>query len=320
MMPKSKTVMMHSLCAAIVLLAFGCAFQAQATPGNLDPSFGKGGVAKRGGALNPLDTTEYFVRQQYLDFLGREPDQDGFNFWVNNIESCGTDQECRAAKRVDTSAAFFLSIEFQQAGFLLHRIYKASYGDANGVTTLSGAHQCAVPIITRSEFLAGIQEIGQITVGQAGWETVMEYNKQNFVLTFVQSERFTTAFPNTMAPAQFVDRLLTNIGIALSFSDRTDAINEFGNAFSSSDVGVRARALRLVAENVAFKQLESNRAFVLAEYFSYLHRNPNDIPDSDYSGYDFWQAKLNHFNGNYVNAEMVKAFINSTEYRQRFGL
>ncbi len=275
---------------------------------------------EHGVTLNPLDATEYFVRQQYLDFLGREPDEDGFTFWVNNIEKCGVNQDCRWAKRVDTSAAFFLSIEFQQTGFLLHRIYKASYGDANGVTTLSGAHQFAVPIITRNEFLAGLQEIGEINVGQAGWETVMEHNTQNFVLAFVQTERFTTAFPNTMIPAEFVDKLVTNIGIALSSSDRTDAINEFRNAFSSSDVAARARALRRVAENVAFKQSESNRAFVLVEYFSYLHRNPNDSPDSDYSGYDFWQAKLNHFNGNYVNAEMVKAFINSTEYRRRFGL
>src|SRR5213078_1648077 len=58
--------------------------------------------------LNPLDTTEYFVRQQYLDFLGREPDESGFNFWVNNIESCGAVPQCREVKRIDTSGAFFL--------------------------------------------------------------------------------------------------------------------------------------------------------------------------------------------------------------------
>ena len=64
---------------------------------------------------------------------------------------------------------------------------------------------------------------------------------------------------------------------------------------------------------------EFNRAFVLAQYFGYLRRNPNDVPDSDYTGYDFWLTKLNQFNGNYINAEMVKAFLSSIEYRQRFG-
>ena len=55
------------------------------------------------------------------------------------------------------------------------------------------------------------------------------------------------------------------------------------------------------------------------QYFGYLRRNPNDTPDADYSGYDFWLTKLNQFNGDYQKAEMVKAFISSREYRQRFG-
>ena len=62
-----------------------------------------------------------------------------------------------------------------------------------------------------------------------------------------------------------------------------------------------------------------NRAFVLMEYFGYLRRVPNDAPDSDFSGYKFWLDKLNGVGGNYVNAVMVKAFIASLEYIQRFG-
>jgi hypothetical protein len=64
---------------------------------------------------------------------------------------------------------------------------------------------------------------------------------------------------------------------------------------------------------------EFNRAFVLMQFFGYLRRNPNDPQDTDYSGYDFWLTKLNQFDGNFQNAEMVKAFITSGEYRQRFG-
>jgi hypothetical protein len=54
------------------------------------------------------------------------------------------------------------------------------------------------------------------------------------------------------------------------------------------------------------------------QFFGYLRRNPDDPQDTDYTGYDFWLTKLNEFSGNFRNAEMVKAFINSTEYRQRF--
>ncbi|HYY96490.1 MAG TPA: hypothetical protein VE713_18440, partial [Pyrinomonadaceae bacterium] len=66
---------------------------------------------------------------------------------------------------------------------------------------------------------------------------------------------------------------------------------------------------------------EGNRAFVLMEYFGYLRRNPNEAPEPtlDFQGYNFWLSKLNSFNGNFVQAEMVKAFITSIEYRQRFG-
>jgi hypothetical protein len=77
--------------------------------------------------------------------------------------------------------------------------------------------------------------------------------------------------------------------------------------------------LRAVAEDADPFKAESNRAFVLMQYFGYLRRNPNDPPDTDYTGFDFWLTKLNQFNGNFVNAEMVKAFIASSEYRNRFG-
>jgi len=64
---------------------------------------------------------------------------------------------------------------------------------------------------------------------------------------------------------------------------------------------------------------EFNRAFVLMQYFGYLRRNPNDAPDSNFDGYNFWLNKLNTFNGNFAQAEMVKAFIAADEYRRRFG-
>jgi hypothetical protein len=87
----------------------------------------------------------------------------------------------------------------------------------------------------------------------------------------------------------------------------------------ASTVMTLAQVLRAVAEDADLNSAEFNRAFVLMQYFGYLRRNPNDPQDTDYTGYDFWLTKLNQFNGNFVNAEMVKAFITSGEYRNRFG-
>ena len=122
-----------------------------------------------------------------------------------------------------------------------------------------------------------------------------------------------------MTPTQFVNQLFAKAGVTPSSSDLAAAIGEFGSATNTSDAAARGRALRRVAENSLLNQQEFNRAFVLMQFFGYLRRNPNDPQDTDYTGYDFWLAKLNQFNGNFVNAEMVKAFITSTEYRSRFG-
>jgi hypothetical protein len=122
-----------------------------------------------------------------------------------------------------------------------------------------------------------------------------------------------------LTPAQFVDALYLTAGVTPSAAERTSVINEFGSAQTSADAAARGRVLRRVAENSTFTQQEFNRAFVLEQYFGYLRRNPNDLPDTNFDGYNFWLNKLNEFNGNFVNAEMVKAFIVSGEYRHRFG-
>ena len=189
---------------------------------------------------NPIDCAEFFVRQQYRDFLNREPDAEGLAFWTNEIASCGSDQQCIEIKRINDSAAFYLSIEFQQTGYLVYRFYKTSYGNLPG---------SPVPI-RRSEFQPDTQQIGQgVIVNQAGWEQTLENNKQAFTSEFVQRARFTSAYPVSMTPEEFVDALFANAGVTPSANDRTTAINEFAFAPTTAELAARARALRRVAEN-----------------------------------------------------------------------
>jgi hypothetical protein len=121
-----------------------------------------------------------------------------------------------------------------------------------------------------------------------------------------------------MTPAQFVDALNANAGGVLSASERATAINLFAGAGNTTNTTARAQAIRQIAEDTDLVSAEFNRAFVLMQYFGYLRRDPNALPDSDYAGYEFWLKKLNQFNGNFLDAEMVKAFLTSIEYRQRF--
>jgi len=208
-------------------------------------------------------------------------------------------------------------------GYLVERIYKVAYGVASGVSTIGGAHTLSVPIVRLDDFLADTGLIGKgVVVLQPGWEQLLERNKATFAEQFVQRPRFTTAYPQSMPVEEFVNRLNANAGGFLSPAECNSLVGDL-----SSGLKTRAQVLRAVAEQANesddevrpnLASAEFNRAFVLMQYFGYLRRNPNDVPDVDYSGYDFWLTKLNTFNGNFVNAEMVKAFLASGEYRRRF--
>jgi hypothetical protein len=278
--------------------------------------------------LNPVKdasfNNDFFVRQHYLDFFNREPDSGGLAFWKNQLNECENvplpggftnAQQCREIRRINVSAAFFLAIEFQQTGYLVERLYKTAYGSATGTSTLGGVHQLFVPIVRLNEFLPDTQQIGKgVVIGQPGADQILETNKQTLIAEFVQRSRFLTAYPTSMTSAQFVDTLNTNAGGPLSQSERDQLVTDL-----TAGTKTRAQVLRAVAEDSDLFNAEQNRAFVLAQFFGYLRRNPNDSPDADYTGYDFWLGKLIQFNGNFVDAEMVKSFLVSGEYQQRFG-
>jgi uncharacterized protein (TIGR03118 family) len=415
-------------------------------------------------STNPIDTSSFFVRQHYLDFLNREPDADGLAFWTDNIESCGGDAVCRAAKRVSVSGAFFQSIEFQQTGLLAYLTHRAAFG--------ANASGSPAPVLY-GNFQRDTQALQKgFVFGAPGDDAILEANKVAYFNEFVTRPEFVSKYPSTQTNEQFVDNLLASAGLspsqvrlfvvsltnaqenppavpttttgaarpasfgtarfqfndaqtALSFtatitnidvngtqtpdtnddltnahihasSDVTPGINRpvvwgfFGQPFNDNNpndqvffpnpgVGgtfsgkwdapegngttlaaqldnlrngrayinfhtrqfgggeirgnfpaadafrnqlvaglngatlTRATVLRAVAETEEIRARELNAAFVTMEYFGYLRRDP------DTAGFNFWLNKLNAFNGNFINAELVKAFINSAEYRQRFG-
>ncbi|HEY8187482.1 MAG TPA: TIGR03118 family protein, partial [Pyrinomonadaceae bacterium] len=411
---------------------------------------------------NPIDDSTFFVRQHYLDFLNREPDPGGLAFWVNQIESCGTDAACREIRRINVSAAFFLSIEFQKTGLAAYLTHRAAFG--------ASASGSPAPVLfgTFEHDTQALQK--DFIFGQPGADAVLEANKVAFFNDFVTRPEFVSKYPSTLTNAQYVDNLLASAGMSpsnfvvnltnsqenpptfptttggarrpssfgtaifnmnaaqtqMTFTatisnidftgSQTADINDnmvaahihaspsvtpttngpvvwgfFGapqNDNNPNDVvktdgpGVggtisgkwdppegngttfaaqlanltgghayinfhttqfgggeirgnfpemtafrqslidglnattdtRATVLRKVAESAFLNQREFNGAFVFMEYAGYLRRDP------DTSGFNFWLKKLNEFGGNFVNAEMVKAFISSGEYRQRFGV
>ncbi len=273
----------------------------------------------RPGTNTPITIADadFFVNQQYVDFLSRFPDQSGFDFWTSQTSPapCGGDAECIQGRRDNTSGAFFLSIEFQETGYLVERMYKTAYGDVNGTSTFGGTHTLKVPIVRRSEFLPDtLQMSNGVVVNQGNWQALLEANKVAFANDFVSRSRFTTAFPAGMSAATFVDTLNANAGgNILDSSQRNSLVTQL-----SSGTMTRAQVVRAVAEDQDLNIAEKNKAFVLMQYFGYLRRDPNSGQDTDHTGYDFWLQKMNNHGGDFHAAQMVRSFLVSGEYTGRF--
>jgi endonuclease/exonuclease/phosphatase family metal-dependent hydrolase len=245
-----------------------------------------------GSTTNPLSNASFFVQEHYLDFLNRQPDSSGLNFWSNEILSCAQNAQCLDLKRINVSAAFFLSIEFQETGFLACLTNWAALG--------------AFP--SYGQFMHDSQALrSNFVYGQPGADQQLELNKRLFFNEFINRPEFHSRYDG-MSNAQFVDTLGGTTGSSLTASERQTLIDGL-----NSGVETRATVLRKFAEKPAFKARQFNAIFVLIEYYGYLRREP------DAAGFNFWLGKLNSFNGDFIKADMVKAFIQSTEYSARFG-
>jgi len=274
-------------------------------------------------AANPIDDAHEFVRWQYKDFLGREPDGPGWDHWTGEITMCSnpanrfageTEPQCIERKRANTSAAFFLSPEHANTSYFVIRVYRGSLGRMpkfGGDTT------------PQSEYTRDRATVSNgIVVNNALAPNVINANKQAFVNEFVTRTEFLSIY-GSLNNTQYVDKLFQTTGVTPTSNERQALIDGLTGGSET-----RASVLFKVVDGTttitdgalifnttygqAFYNNLFNAAFVQVEYFGYLHRDPDD------GGYNFWLGKLNQF-GNWVDAQMVLAFIKSPEYRSRFG-
>ena len=231
---------------------------------------------------NPLDEVQFFVNQQYLDFLGRVPDVNGLAYWTNKITSCGTDISCVNAERIGVSAAFFIEQEFQQTGSFVYRIYKGALG-------------------RRPTYAEFVVDRGKVIGGSD-----LAANKVALLNDFVLRPEFKQNYPDTLTNAQFVNKLFDTAQLVPFMTERQQQIDAMNTGKT------RAQVVGDVIEIQAFQDREYNPSFVLMQYFGYLRRNP------DQGGYDFWLDVLTNRDPNNYRS-MVCAFTTSAEYQQRFS-
>ena len=233
---------------------------------------------------NSIDNSDFFVRQQYLDFLFREPDTGGFNAWVGVLNRCPNVNSDPSCDRIEVSASFFRSDEFQIKGYFVYRFYKVSFG-------------------RQPRYVEIIPDMKSVT---ADTPQERDAKKAAFARAWVTRPEFKAAYPDTLPDAAFVDKLLQTEGITLS--NRDDLVRQLQNA--ADKVQGRADVLRAIVESAEVDRKEYNPAFVAMQYFGYLRR------DAEPEGFEAWLRVINRGDSYRV---MVDGFANSPEYKQRFG-
>jgi FG-GAP-like repeat/Domain of unknown function (DUF4214) len=226
------------------------------------------------------DDTDYFIHQHYLDFLSREPDVFGFDYWTDHIDECGANPACLLDRRIGTSAAFMIESEFQLSGYFVYRLYNASFGRRPSFSEFT---------VDRRKVIGGPE---------------LNASKAALVSAFVRRDQFRTVYPDSLSNPEFVNKLFDSAALIPFIAERQAAIDALNGGAD------RASILRSVVDNATLMQREYNPAFVQMQYLGYLKRT------EDQRGFQFWLDILNQQPTNY--RRMVCAFITSEEYQRRF--
>ncbi|HLL16961.1 MAG TPA: GDSL-type esterase/lipase family protein [Pyrinomonadaceae bacterium] len=235
---------------------------------------------------NPIHSSDFFVRMQYLDFLSREPDAEGFDAWMGVLNRCSNVEDNPLCDRPTVSSAFFRSQEFQLKGYFVYLFYKVSLG--------------RLPLY--AEIIPDMRRVTGATAEEVFAKRLA------FAHAWVERPEFKTLYPETLSPDAFVDKLLQVTGVALNGGVITR--NSLASDLSTR-TRTRAEVLMALVEHPSVDARERNGAFVAMQYFGYLRRDP------EADGYNAWLAYLNANPGDFRT--MVRGFVNSVEYQLRFG-
>ncbi|PYS47560.1 MAG: hypothetical protein DMF68_15690 [Acidobacteria bacterium] len=229
---------------------------------------------------NPIDCTDFFVRQQYLDFLGREPDSAGYTGWQNILNNCGT-SVAAPCDRIEVSSDFFRSPEFQDRGYFTYRFYSTLGRNPNF-----------------NEFMPDLAKVSGFLS-----DTQLEANKSAFVQEFMTRPEFKSRYDSLTNPVAYVDGLLQATEL------QTHPSRDKWIAGLTTGSLSRAQVLRQLVESAEVYHKFYNKAFVVEMYFGYLRRDPDIL-------YLNWIQTMDQNGGDY--RAMINGFVNSIEYRKRF--
>jgi hypothetical protein len=236
------------------------------------------------GLANPIDGTTFFVRQHYMDFLGREPDPSSVA-WVNQINQCVPSQP--GCDRLSVSQGIYNSPEFKDRGYFIYKFFAAALGRKPGYDEF---------VLDRAR-VSGFQS-----------DAELEQSKRDFIADFMSRPGFTSVY-NGLTNNAYVQQLFTTAGVTQVTVNGT--IFNVGAMQQSLASGQRTRAqvLRDIAESPEVSARFLVESTIVMHYFGYLRRDPD-------AAYQNW---INIYNQTGDSRNVTNGFVNSPEYRNRFG-
>ncbi|MBA3754014.1 MAG: hypothetical protein H0X01_07750, partial [Nitrospira sp.] len=232
------------------------------------------------GQPNPIDNATFFVREHYIDFLSREPDP-ASSGWLTQLGGCGAgDQSCR----LSVSQGIYGSPEFKDRGYFIYKFSSVGLGRKPSYDEFN---------VDRAR-VSGFQT-----------DTELEQSKVDFIADFMARAEFANAH-NGLSYNDYVQKLFTTAGVTqitvAGLGVKTVAeMQALGRS--------RGQVLRDVAESPEVSAKYQNESTVVMHYFGYLRRDPD-------GEYQKWITTLT-VTGD--SRKVTEGFINSTEYRARFG-
>jgi hypothetical protein len=139
-----------------------------------------------------------------------------------------------------------------------------------------------------AEFVPDVIAIGRGVLASAleNQKPRLEENLKRLAAEWVERPQFKARY-QAMTDEEFVDGIAANANLALTPEERTSLIQGL-----RSRNATRAETLLSVAGNKTFVTAQDKPSLLLLHYFGYLRRNPDDPPDGNLNGFNFWLREI----------------------------
>jgi len=137
------------------------------------------------------------------------------------------------------------------------------------------------------DFMRDLETIGRgVIVGSGGQEQQFAANFREFMEDWTHRESFIKSF-SQLNDAQYVSRVIENANLSLDPAGREALVSGL-----SSGSETRATVLLKIVDDPRLVAREKYRSLLELHYFGYFRRNPDDPPDGDLRGFNFWLQDL----------------------------